>query len=488
MKNTSTSSQEKVPIRPSRLHSRQLKRGKEVDVCDYENIWSTAKIISIRNDGDEKKVTIRYDGWGSEWDEVIDWKDPQRVAKAGTYTKRFKCIVSDFDKFDLWPCIINIRTPSPWVSRAEYKKAELSLTREPNVFIQPYGKQKGFPSSAWHGAAYVHPFNLSEISQKPKRLSKFTSALEIAKKDKSVPLLRDDNLFKKGSLVNESFRMKRSDLSFESTPTKHAIPDTTVTSSKLIESTNMKTPSLSSESSSDIDAEIETINPYLEHIRQKREQNEKRLKELGLNEIVKSMKPKRIPTPNRITMKKKEPLEPARRSSRKANKPVLYTGEELDFVMPGKRRPGEEFRSQTAPRKVKRKKKVDEIEPMSEEKRLAFEHVPKEDWIEDMRLYFRSIVPLSEPNLKAVMKRVEWLAEGCGVQHTQNKRAFFKKNTKIKLSDNFHSMQDEAYEWTHDNGGDPGHGWMISHPLNKCIIYQRARAENGGAFFSKSKP
>ena len=73
---------------------------------------------------------------------------------------------------------------------------------------------------------------------------------------------------------------------------------------------------------------------------------------------------------------------------------------------------------------------------------------------------------------------------GEGVRHPQT-GAFFKRNVPIALSDDFRAMHDEASEWVEENGGDKGHGWMIQHPVSKCFLYQRARAENAVPFFTK---
>ena len=170
--------------------------GDVVEVCDNENIWSSATIVRIAKkskkskqkkrgvrddddiirDGDKRNssidsIKVRYDGWSKQWDDTIhDIQDTTKIVPWGTYTHRFKCMVALFDppasdhgqslmtsrisrtstkskygnsQIDFpdyhWPCIINIRTPTPFISLDQYKAAENELRHETNVYVEPYG-------------------------------------------------------------------------------------------------------------------------------------------------------------------------------------------------------------------------------------------------------------------------------------------------------------------------------------------------------------
>ncbi len=226
-------------------------------------------------------------------------------------------------------------------------------------------------------------------------------------------------------------------------------------------------------------------NPYLERIRQKREQNSQRLKELGLLEINENMKNTHrnnaLTTPSRRP--KKINIEPSRRSSRKANKPALYSGEEIDFTKARVRLGEESVMASLGPvRKKQKRKPLDLGGQISNEKRISYKNIPNQEWVEDMKYFLER--DHSVVNVERTMRVVRKLSTGEGVRHPQT-GAFFKRNVPIALSDDFRAMHDEASEWVEENGGDKGHGWMIQHPVSKCFLYQRARAENAGPFCAK---
>ena len=171
-----------------------------------------------------------------------------------------------------------------------------------------------------------------------------------------------------------------------------------------------------------------------------------------------------------------------RRSARKANKPALYTGQELDRLHVTENG-GQN--SSSLRRKIKQRK-FDLGQQISKDKRMLFSNEPVEEWIEDMKYYFMEYQGNSERNVTRTASVVIKLVSGMGVRHPQTGK-YFKKNVKIQLSDDFSAMLNEASEWVHNNGGDRGHGWMIEHPVKKCFIYQHARAKNGGTFLTKAK-
>ena len=125
-----------------------------LEICDNDLIWSAAKITKISN----KTVTVRYEGWGSEWDEDISYPN-QRLARIFTYTKRVKCLALILKKkknvrgvnttrnnirnwTDAWPCTVSFRMPHPDPHKGsddgnQFSPASL-LRRENKVFVQPY--------------------------------------------------------------------------------------------------------------------------------------------------------------------------------------------------------------------------------------------------------------------------------------------------------------------------------------------------------------
>ena len=123
----------------------QPKVGMRLEICDSDNIWSTAKIVKIQTSKNKNKsgnkkqriksssfassissqnIVLRYEGWGSEWDETLTFENNPRLAECGSYTKQLKCMVDLFPRRDkkssLWPCIVNVRNPSPLVSLEDY--------------------------------------------------------------------------------------------------------------------------------------------------------------------------------------------------------------------------------------------------------------------------------------------------------------------------------------------------------------------------------
>lgn len=248
-------------------------------------------------------------------------------------------------------------------------------------------------------------------------------------------------------------------------------------------------------------------NAYLQKIQQKREQNEQRLKDLGLDNFKKSIPNSRRITPSKPTRTKmtgkggtagsgiEEVIVDIRRSRRKANKPVLYSGDEIDLLQDAigrsnkrnrnnkvrlredeEEKKDDELIHKPVMKKVRRKK-VELDEQISEEKRIKlFQNVSSKDWVADMEHYFRDILENSFNNVQRVMNVVEKLVSGQGIKHPST-GAYFKKNKKIKLTDDFSAMLDEAKEWVDENGGDRGNGWLIEHPIKKCFVYQQERAE-----------
>mmetsp|Transcript_16759 Transcript_16759/g.33877 ORF Transcript_16759/g.33877 Transcript_16759/m.33877 type:complete len:785 (+) Transcript_16759:72-2426(+) len=200
----------------SNLTGVEPKLNMPLEIRDPDSIWSAAKIIKISygegkskecNDADKDgnatrancTVTIRYEGWGTEWDETLPYPHP-RLARIFTYTKKVKCFVDLLPKrkaiasgkklarkqdptllsrgeatnhstnshitdvknwTDIWPCKVSFRMPHPYCEdcscsqqtdinalfnpprekgdgETAQQRAELLLRLENNIFIEPY--------------------------------------------------------------------------------------------------------------------------------------------------------------------------------------------------------------------------------------------------------------------------------------------------------------------------------------------------------------
>lgn len=133
-----------------------------LEIRDEDYIWSAAKIIKISNSNKQCRVTVRYEGWGPQWDEELTYPNP-RLARIYTYTKRVKCLATVLAKkkeirgfgvnapipnnhtrnwTDIWPCTVSLRMPHPGIRDESDKLSPEELLRlENNVFVQPYAPQ-----------------------------------------------------------------------------------------------------------------------------------------------------------------------------------------------------------------------------------------------------------------------------------------------------------------------------------------------------------
>ena len=190
----------------------------EIDVCDKENVWSSATIVKLNQ---ETKCKIRYNGWGSEWDEVLDWKDNERLARNSHFTMRALCIVDlKSGKRCFWPCKANLRMPNPKCSVEGRCIGEQSLRQERNVFIQPYGLKEGLfteqvakqfiNGGKWIDTKYITEWrNIDELSKSRSGfLKNLDKAYKMAKGDKSVKTSLPKYPFEKGSLLKQIYRTR----------------------------------------------------------------------------------------------------------------------------------------------------------------------------------------------------------------------------------------------------------------------------------------
>ena len=195
--------------------------GMLVDACDQEYIWSSARIVRVYKK--KMDIIIRYTGWGEEWDENISRFDERRLAKHGTYTMQFKCIVDLFGtsksstKSPLWPCIVHVRLPSPLEPLEEYESAEDGLRLENNIFIVPYGQNMNYlpreitstqvNGGRWVNINSVHKWDNGYKGKKKssKMENNFYLAYKLACKDDTIPEMTDD-IFEEGTLIREKYR------------------------------------------------------------------------------------------------------------------------------------------------------------------------------------------------------------------------------------------------------------------------------------------
>mmetsp|Transcript_15927 Transcript_15927/g.23430 ORF Transcript_15927/g.23430 Transcript_15927/m.23430 type:complete len:460 (-) Transcript_15927:829-2208(-) len=123
--------------------------GMKLEIRDSDYIWSSGTLREVKKKSKSGKieVTVASDGWGREWDEVMEWPN-DRLAKLYTYTREVKCFLDLLTKkrrkssskdsmsqyCTLWPIIVQFRMPHPGV---ELARDHLML--EDKLFIQPYG-------------------------------------------------------------------------------------------------------------------------------------------------------------------------------------------------------------------------------------------------------------------------------------------------------------------------------------------------------------
>eukprot|EP00559_Dactyliosolen_fragilissimus_P007851 CAMPEP_0184863522 /NCGR_PEP_ID=MMETSP0580-20130426/11399_1 /TAXON_ID=1118495 /ORGANISM="Dactyliosolen fragilissimus" /LENGTH=229 /DNA_ID=CAMNT_0027361893 /DNA_START=32 /DNA_END=718 /DNA_ORIENTATION=- len=226
---------------------------------------------------------------------------------------------------------------------------------------------------------------------------------------------------------------------------------------------------------SSIDDEI-TDNDYLQMVRKKRDLNNQKLRDLGLLDIKKSMrinnrknnsvvkasqslKHKYYHYEGIVTRKARAP----RRSLRQAKKSSDYKPSDNTQIL-GTYRSEDNRILNSKKRSNKRgtfkpkRRKFDLKDQINNKERNLMKHIAPENWIDDMRSYFKQIQQNSDNNVQRTMSVVEKLAHGLGVQHPSTK-AYFLKNTNLSLGDDLKQILDEASEWVHDNGGDRGNGW-----------------------------
>ncbi|KAF1327057.1 putative e3 ubiquitin ligase, partial [Globisporangium splendens] len=77
-----------------------------INVLDDVGVWNVAQVRSIPSKG---KVTVRYEGWGPEFDEAVPFQSG-RIAPFHTYTSSVKCWAK-YLNWPWWPGVATIRVP-----------------------------------------------------------------------------------------------------------------------------------------------------------------------------------------------------------------------------------------------------------------------------------------------------------------------------------------------------------------------------------------
>ena len=178
--------------------------------------------------------------------------------------------------------------------------------------------------------------------------------------------------------------------------------------------------------------------------------NEKVLQKAGLDQasFEKLKKPKhtkRRPSTRRVVT----PLAEPRRSSRKRNvQPENQGLPEQDFrISPVSR-----------PKKQRRPKEVFPALPESKRRTLA----RCQKWLDDMETYLIEEENLSRPNYTAVMRQVEKLVRGEGITYSRwDDSVKFRQGEKVRLSDDFLALFDQAVAFEDEHGRDLGNGKLV---------------------------
>lgn len=212
-----------------------------VDARDVDFIWSHATIIRVF--GVNKKVTVRFDGWGKQYDETLEWNAAEnRLAPLHSFSKCIKCLVDVLPKkrgrptdeeldslpesapeiySNQWPCKVQFRMPHPVVDGGEDEDdctdAQAYLSSESNIFIQPYGK-KQLPQSVrfslkendgmWLSSKRLKPWKTHPEKELGVLPEHFMDVFALAKKDKETPgVLPAPHaaVIEKGSLLKEKY-------------------------------------------------------------------------------------------------------------------------------------------------------------------------------------------------------------------------------------------------------------------------------------------
>jgi hypothetical protein len=97
------------------LPAKLPKVGLQLEFRDLDFIWSPATVIASHPS--TSTVTLRYDGWPSDWDEQVPYPN-ERLARRFTYTKQLRAWVKSRGVYGRWPAMV-VREPSEASERSE---------------------------------------------------------------------------------------------------------------------------------------------------------------------------------------------------------------------------------------------------------------------------------------------------------------------------------------------------------------------------------
>jgi hypothetical protein len=219
-------------LEKSNIAHLQPKKYMKLEVRDADYIWSSGFIQDVKQTSSGRtQVCIASDGWGSQWDEVMDWPN-DRLSRLYTYTKEVKCLIEllpkrrsrkpskeELDKLpkgaksvycSLWPIKVQFRMPHPNI-----RWARDSLREEDKVFFRPYGV-KYLPTevqkiiSMDQGCWFSHS-KLRKWTDEPEMLGvlhpNFMLAYKEALQDKSIKGFLLQSALEEKSLLRDIYRV-----------------------------------------------------------------------------------------------------------------------------------------------------------------------------------------------------------------------------------------------------------------------------------------
>ena len=204
-----------------------------IDFRDPDYIWSSGKIVAVKSTkskAGKKQVTVQYDGWPPDWNEVVSWPSV-RIAKLFTYTKRIRCFVDGIlpkknppkkkasgdpgrkpVTCHVWPCMVRFRMPHP----AHRGRAEELLRLEPNVFVQPYAPDtlpNDIVCTIENGGVWLHNNRLrmwkneNALAMLGTVHPSFEFAYKVGLNDPATPGKLPSRAMEVGSLLNADYRV-----------------------------------------------------------------------------------------------------------------------------------------------------------------------------------------------------------------------------------------------------------------------------------------
>lgn len=138
------------------------------------------------------------------------------------------------------------------------------------------------------------------------------------------------------------------------------------------------------------------------------------------------------------------------------------------------------------PRPTKKKKRSSKLNISVEEMEALEQHIILgDDRHSGMERYLREEErmangePLSEQNVRNVMRQVKKFCSGEGVEYKHwPKGTKFLEGEELHLGMDFELMLKAAKDFEDEYGRDKGNGWLLRHPITKLGNYQRWVLEN----------